>query len=743
MAVGVNSLTPPNPMAFSLGNIIKNAASTGLQAFSPAGGALSSLYQAGKGIYDAGKTALAGLSKPASSPSNSLFTATGPTTNGVIPSGAAQTPNFIVPTAASTPTIASPTLKSSTPTAAVPTQVSSPAPVVPSTIPSDLLSSGGNPVATVTAPVVPTPATTPFTSTAQNGASGGTPGATTTAPPPTPGTPGSASVADLVNPSSDAQILDTQGRITNINTQLQGKASALAAEQIKARVPEQQQQLNDVMSQINTLNNQAVAEQVKIEGKPIASEFQQRQIGAVERARVVKVLGLSATAAALQGNLALANDYANKAVEAKFAPLEAELTTLKQQLEFNKDNFTRAEKTRADKLAIALDDRQQALTDAREKAKNINSIALEAAKSGADAETLNAILGTDSLADALGAARASLAKKNGIGIYNLSEAQANIASKLADDFEKATGTFSSVRDAYGRIQASRQGTGIGDTSLIFSYMKMLDPSSVVREGEFATVQNASGIPQKVMQAYNQALNGQKLADSVRNEIYNTSNSLFQKAQETQGVVTKQYNDRAIAYGIPTDLVTRDVSAGIGNSGAPGATGGATRDTITVKLKAKYPDASDADIQVVAQKYLDNPELQAQLGFSNDLGTSQNSPQQVRSGAGFRTDRHNNPTAFTTDVARAAGLKEGVDYTIGDPFPDNASLKTARLIGDPIDTTIKVIDRISFQTSSGKPRWNYINMPKSQWDALSYAQKKNVIQQMYQHEGGSALSSVFA
>lgn len=111
--------------------------------------------------------------------------------------------------------------------------------------------------------------------------------------------------------------------------------------------------------------------------------------------------------------------------------------------------------------------------------------------------------------------------------------------------------------------------------------------------------------------------------------------------------------------------------------------------------------------------------------------------------GMRTDRHNNPTAMTTDVARTAGLQEGVDYVMGDPFPNNPNLRTAVLLGDPVATTIKAIDRMGFYTQAGKPRWDYISMPKSKWDSLSVDQKRQVIGQMYQREGGTALKSLFA
>ena len=35
---------------------------------------------------------------------------------------------------------------------------------------------------------------------------------------------------------------------------------------------------------------------------------------------------------------------------------------------------------------------------------------------------------------------------------------------------------------------------------------------------------------------------------------------------------------------------------------------------------------------------------------------------------FRTDRNNNPTAFTTGIAEDALLVKGKDYEVGDAFP---------------------------------------------------------------------------
>lgn len=109
---------------------------------------------------------------------------------------------------------------------------------------------------------------------------------------------------------------------------------------------------------------------------------------------------------------------------------------------------------------------------------------------------------------------------------------------------------------------------------------------------------------------------------------------------------------------------------------------------------------------------------------------------------FRTDRHNNPAAITTDLAKQAGLKLGVDYEIGDPFPNNKKLFTARLKGEPVMLTIFVIDRVGYYTKAGLQRWSYIALPDFIWKSLSFDMKKKVVAFHYKHEGGTELKKYF-
>lgn len=110
----------------------------------------------------------------------------------------------------------------------------------------------------------------------------------------------------------------------------------------------------------------------------------------------------------------------------------------------------------------------------------------------------------------------------------------------------------------------------------------------------------------------------------------------------------------------------------------------------------------------------------------------------------RTDRHNNPAAITTDIAKQGGLVLGTEYEVGDPFQvGDSTYHTARLLGDPIQLTIRVIDKIGYYTKSGGQRWTYIAMPTFVWGALDPPTRKKVIGFHYQHEGGDAMKPLFA
>jgi hypothetical protein len=146
---------------------------------------------------------------------------------------------------------------------------------------------------------------------------------------------------------------------------------------------------------------------------------------------------------------------------------------------------------------------------------------------------------------------------------DMSPAQFNMANKLADDFTRDSKDYITRGQSYATVLAAGSDPSpAGDLSLIFAYMKMLDPGSVVREGEFATAQNTAGVPDRIRNAYNKAISGERLSPGQRTDFMNQAKSIFSHSQKRQAEVTKTYTARAKRANVPVDLVVMDYGAGI-------------------------------------------------------------------------------------------------------------------------------------------------------------------------------------
>jgi len=123
-------------------------------------------------------------------------------------------------------------------------------------------------------------------------------------------------------------------------------------------------------------------------------------------------------------------------------------------------------------------------------------------------------------------------------------------SKFRAEYNNLTKGYQEVKSAYGRVLAS-EDSAVGDLSLIFGYMKMLDPGSVVREGEFATAQNAAGVPERVQNIYNRVISGERLSASQRKSFKGQADGLFKQAGQQESTVRTGIERIARGYGLNT------------------------------------------------------------------------------------------------------------------------------------------------------------------------------------------------
>jgi len=115
------------------------------------------------------------------------------------------------------------------------------------------------------------------------------------------------------------------------------------------------------------------------------------------------------------------------------------------------------------------------------------------------------------------------------------------SEKLRKEFLKVTGDFAKQNDSYGRILASaKDPSAAGDLALIFNYMKVLDPGSVVRESEFATASNAAGVPERLRAQYNRILSGERLSHVQRADFVNRAQKLYEEAATGYDKRTNEY-----------------------------------------------------------------------------------------------------------------------------------------------------------------------------------------------------------
>lgn len=130
---------------------------------------------------------------------------------------------------------------------------------------------------------------------------------------------------------------------------------------------------------------------------------------------------------------------------------------------------------------------------------------------------------------------------------------------LRKEFNGLTTDYRKVRDAYSRVEAStKDPSPAGDLSTLFNFMKILDPGSTVREGEYATAENSGSIDTRIQQQYNKVLNGEKLTPEMRADFVNQAKNLYGAQAGNYNQAAEQYRTLGKEYGYSPDRIAKTV-----------------------------------------------------------------------------------------------------------------------------------------------------------------------------------------
>jgi len=130
-----------------------------------------------------------------------------------------------------------------------------------------------------------------------------------------------------------------------------------------------------------------------------------------------------------------------------------------------------------------------------------------------------------------------------------------VEGKLRSEFLRESKQFSEISSAFTRVTAAAEDpSAAGDLALIFNFMKMQDPDSVVRESEFATAQNAGGVDDRTRAFFNRIRSGQRLSAKQRADFVDRSKRLLEAQGKGQTQRDKEFRRLAASQGVSPDNV---------------------------------------------------------------------------------------------------------------------------------------------------------------------------------------------
>lgn len=195
--------------------------------------------------------------------------------------------------------------------------------------------------------------------------------------------------AEQVKPFEEKQNALTT-RLEGTLDKLTGRGQAQLDAEANLGVPEDTARLKEINLQVANLTNDFNRRIANIpgQGRGLTTGIVQGQTDRERRLAAVEIGALTSVQQALQGNIALSQQTAERTVAMEFADEEQEIQNLQVLLQLNSENLSRADKKRAEELSFSLQERERQIADAKEERKQVLNLSAEAAKNGADTSTL-------------------------------------------------------------------------------------------------------------------------------------------------------------------------------------------------------------------------------------------------------------------------------------------------------------------------------------------------------------------
>jgi hypothetical protein len=140
----------------------------------------------------------------------------------------------------------------------------------------------------------------------------------------------------------------------------------------------------------------------------------------------------------------------------------------------------------------------------------------------------------------------------------LNEKQAALSMDLFDKLNasqpvKQFGALQSQYSALENLILNKDKLeGPGDISMVFTFMKSLDPNSVVRESEFEVAAKAGGLPERFVNEYNKLKDGSFLTDEMRQNFLSAARQAANSYVQSANIERAKYVEQGRLFGLPEE-----------------------------------------------------------------------------------------------------------------------------------------------------------------------------------------------
>ncbi len=160
-----------------------------------------------------------------------------------------------------------------------------------------------------------------------------------------------------------------------------------------------------------------------------------------------------------------------------------------------------------------------------------------------------------------------------LGLKDTFRLEADLRGEVKDKLKD----YDAVRGAYQKIENALE-TGAGDIAVVYAFAKLNDPTSVVRESEFATVAKSGSLGQRIKNLVEQAQTG-KMNPELRENLRQQARQMYLTQQQQAESIASQYRELAKSYNLDPNKILSGIN--INNLAAQ-------KDDDVIKLPSRRP-----------------------------------------------------------------------------------------------------------------------------------------------------------